>query len=161
MPPALLDAIRALLAEAECPFREIEHPAVRTAEEAAAVRGTPLAMGAKTILFKTDDRFRLFTFSAARELRSRLIRKELGVRRTRFATAAELRRLTGLSPGAVPPFGEPLLPFELCADPSLGEQEEIAFTPGVRDRSIVVASADWLRIARPRVFRFSRPAGAG
>lgn len=151
-----LAAIRRLLAENGCTATEIEHPEVRTAEEAARVRGTPLEMGAKSILFKADGIFRIFTLSAARELRSRLIRKELGVRRTRFATAEELFQLTGLAPGAVPPFGEPILPFELVADPSLLAHERIAFTPGVRDRSMIMATADWLAVARPRVLAFSR-----
>jgi len=156
MSEEILTAIRRLLGEHGCDFTELEHPEVRTAEEAAAARGTPLAMGAKSILFKADGTFRIFTLSAARGLRSRLVRKELGVRRTRFATAEELHRLTGLAPGAVPPFGEPILPFELVADPSLLANERIAFTPGVRDRSILLATADWLAVARPRVFAFSR-----
>ena len=64
--------------------------------------------------------------------------------------------MTGLEPGAVPPFGEPVLPLALLADPSLLASPEIAFTPGVRDRSIVLASADWLRLAGPRLVSFCR-----
>ena len=40
----------------------------------------------------------------------------------RFADAAELLELTGLVPGSVPPFGPPVLPLELWADPALCEQ---------------------------------------
>lgn len=153
------ERILKLLDAEGCSFREVEHPPVRTAEEAAEVRGTPLAMGAKAIVFKLDGTFRVLALSAARALRSRSLRKELGVRRTRFATAAELAELTGLEPGMVPPFGRPVLPLELLADPSLLEPPEIAFTPGRNDRSIVLATADWLRLARPRVVPFSRARG--
>ena len=144
-----------LLEGAGATWSEIEHPAVRTAAEAARARALPSVLGAKSILLKTDDRFRLFALPGPARLRSRGLRRELGVRRTRFATPEELERLTGLEPGAVPPFGEPVLPFELAADPSLAGAERIAFTPGIRTASLVVETADWRRIARPRVFPFA------
>jgi Ala-tRNA(Pro) deacylase len=90
-------------------------------------------------------------------MRSRLVRKHLGVRRTRFATPAELAELTGgLAPGAVPPFGRPILPFELFVDPGLLEHEQLAFTPGIHTVSILMASSNWMEVAQPEVFRFAR-----
>lgn len=155
MPTALLDSIRELLRAGGAAFEEVGHEPVFTSEEAAKVRGCPLAMGAKSIVFKVDREFHLFVTSAARTLRSRSIRRRLGARRTRFASPAELLELTGLAPGAVPPFGEPVLPLPLHADPFLLAQERIAFTPGVHDRTIFVDPADYLRIARPDVFPFA------
>ena len=77
-------------------------------------------------------------------------------RKSRFATAEELRRLTGLVPGAVPPFGRPVLPFELCADPSLLENEVIAFNAGSLTDSIFLRVEDYLKVARPQVVSFAR-----
>jgi Ala-tRNA(Pro) deacylase len=145
-----------LLDDAGVRYRILEHPPVRTAAEAARVRGTPLGMGAKAIVFKADGAFRLFVLPGARELSSRRIRRGLGVSRTRFASRAELAALTGLEPGCVPPFGEPILPLELIADPRLVELEEIAFTAGRHDRSIVMGAADWRRVAGPRLVPCSR-----
>lgn len=154
--PAVLDEIRTLLAAAAVPFQEIAHPAVASAEEAAAVRGTPLAMGAKSIVFKADGRFLLLAFSAARELSAKALRRHLGVSRTRFANRDELASLTGLPPGAVPPFGPPVLALPLYADPSLVAEARIVFTAGVRDRSILLASADWRAVAQPTVVTITR-----
>lgn len=151
----VLAAIRDRLAAAGAEVEELRHPPVTTAGEAAEVRGTPLAMGAKTIVLKIDDRFALFALSAAARIRTRHLRRGLGMRRARFADADELARLTGLRPGAVPPFGEPVLPLPLHADAALAERERIAFTPGVRDRSMIVAAEDWLRVAEPHVFPFA------
>ena len=53
----VLSAVRARLTAREVPFEEIEHGEVRTAEEAAAARGLPLEQGAKSLVFKIDDRF--------------------------------------------------------------------------------------------------------
>lgn len=151
----VLSSIRTLLAAAGVDYDAAEHEPVRTAEEAAAARGCPVEIGAKSIVLKTDDDFRLFVLSGGAAIRSRLIRKKLGVRRTRFATREELHQLTGVPPGAVPPFGRPVLPLELYVDPGLLEHERIAFTPGVRTVSITMASADYRRVAGPRVFPFS------
>lgn len=149
------DAIAALLRDAGAEYREVRHAPVRTAEEAAAARGTPLEIGAKSIVLKVDDAFGVYATSAATIVRARFLRRNLGAKRTRFATPEELASLTGLVPGSVPPFGEPVLPVPLFVDPSLFRGAEIAFTPGLRDRSIVVATADYRRIARPEVVRFA------
>ncbi len=157
MGETVLRSIRQLLDSGEVPYDETEHEAVRTAEEAAAARDCPVEMGAKSIVLKTDDVFRLFVLSGAAALRSSAIRRRLGVRRTRFATAPELFELTGLEPGAVPPFGRPILPLELYVDPGLLEHERIAFTPGVHTVSIIMASKDYRRLAAPEIFLFRRP----
>lgn len=148
-------AIRQLLVDNHIAFDEVHHRAVRTAEEAAAARGCPVEMGAKSIVLKTDDIFRLFVMSGAAPMRSRLIRKHLGVSRTRFASPEELVHLTGIEPGAVPPFGEPILQLELYVDPGLLEHPRIAFTPGVHTASILMPSERYVQVARPEVFSFT------
>lgn len=148
-------AIHRLLTESGVTWEETEHEPARTAEEAAAARGCPIEIGAKSIVLKTDESFRLFVLSGAAQLRSRFIRCHLGVRRTRFATAAELDELTGLEPGAIPPFGEPILPLGLYVDSGLLLNDRVAFTPGVRTASILLATEDYLTVARPQIFSFA------
>lgn len=146
--------IHRLLDEASVSWEETEHEPARTAEEAAAARGCPLEIGAKSIVLKTDDDFRLFVLSGAATIASRFIRRHLGVRRTRFATREELDELTGLEPGAVPPFGRPILPLELYVDSGLLLNERLAFTPGVHHASILLDTEDYVTVARPQIFPF-------
>lgn len=150
MAQEVLGRILALLDVAGVAYERVEHAAVSSAEEAAAVRGTPLELGVKAILFKIDQAFAVFAMGADRALHSAKIRKGLKVRRTRFATREELAELTGLPPGAVPPFGEPVLPFRLYLDPSVLGREELIFTAGSRTTSIRMATADYRRLAAPR-----------
>jgi len=153
----ILNRIHLLLKEAGVDFRELEHPPTRTSEEAAAARGEDLSIGAKALLLKTDDIFRLFVLPADRKLDSKAIRHHLGVKRTRFATREELHEMTGLVPGCVPPFGEPILPFELYADEAVGAViDRVAFNAGSLTHSIIMSAADWERIAQPGRFSFSR-----
>lgn len=79
------------------------------------------------------------------------------MRRTRFASRDELQELTGLVPGSLPPFGPPVLPFELSVDAEIAQHERIAFNAGSLTDSIVMSAADYLRIAAPaRLFRFAQ-----
>lgn len=154
----VLDAIRRLLNEAGVAFREVHHAPTFTSEESAKARGEELRTGGKALLLKTDDTFRLFVLPADRKLDSAAVKRRLAVKKTRFASADELRDLTGLVPGSVPPFGPPVLPFELYVDEAIGESERIAFNAGSLTDSIILATADYLAVAKPTVFTFSAPA---
>lgn len=148
-----LDArIRRFLEQEGVAFHEVRHAPVATSAEAAAARGMPLGIGGKSLVLKVDDRFALFVVSAAVKLASREARRAVGARRSRFASAAELLALTGCAPGCVPPFGPPILDLPLNAHRSVLAHDRIAFTPGVHHASIVMATADWVRVARPRLF---------
>jgi prolyl-tRNA editing enzyme YbaK/EbsC (Cys-tRNA(Pro) deacylase) len=156
MPGPVLDRIRTLLRDQGVEFREIHHEPTYTSEESARARGEDIRIGGKALLLKLEDEFGLFVFSAARKLDSGAIRRHFGIRKLRFATTEELEGLTGLVPGGVPPFGRPVLPFPLFADPSVLSNERIAFNAGSLTDSIVMSSADWRRIAEPQVFAFTQ-----
>ena len=157
MSAGVLDRIRRLLDEKHAVYRVVDHLPTLTSEESAAARGEPLDVGAKALLLKTDDVFRLFILCADLGLDSGAIRKQLGVKKTRFATPEELLELTGLVPGSVPPFGEPVLPFELYADDQIGvRHDRVAFNAGSLTTSIILSAVDWQRIANPQRFTFAK-----
>ena len=109
----VLIRIRELLQRNDVAFREVEHAPTLTSEESARARGEDLRIGGKALLMKSGDTFRLFVLPADRKVDSSAIRQELGIRKMRFASRDELLELTGLVPGCVPPFGKPVLPFDL------------------------------------------------
>ena len=152
--PPVLEKIRRFLAEHDVRIRELHHEPTYTSEDSARVRGEDIRIGAKALLLKVGDDFRLFVLSAALRVDSLAIRAQFGVRKTRFATAEELAERTGLVPGSVPPFGKPVLPFELYVDPSVFDNERMAFNAGSLTDSIFLRTEDYRRVARPTVFRF-------
>ena len=97
MSAGVLDRIRRLLDEQRAVYRVVDHPPTRTSEESAAARGEPLDVGAKALLLKTDDVFRLFVMCADLGLDSGALKKHLGVKKTRFATPEELEAVSKLS----------------------------------------------------------------
>jgi prolyl-tRNA editing enzyme YbaK/EbsC (Cys-tRNA(Pro) deacylase) len=153
----VLSTIRRCLAEAGVEFREVEHEPTYTSAESAAARGEELGVGAKALLLRTDETFRLFVLPADMKLDSGAVKRELAVKRIRFATPEELRELTGLVPGSVPPFGEPVLPFELYADTLVGTcSNKVAFNTGSLTVSIIMAATDWQALAKPIRFSFAK-----
>jgi Ala-tRNA(Pro) deacylase len=155
MTNTILDAIRRLLSDAGVPFREVQHAPTFTSEESAKARGEELRTGGKALLLKTDDVFRMFVLPADRKLDSAAVKRHFGIKKTRFATADELKELTGLVPGSVPPFGPPILPFDLYVDDAIRGNERIAFNAGSLTDSIILATADYLAVAKPMIFAFS------
>ena len=153
----VLSRVRDLLRSAELPFRETQHAATHTSAESAAARNQDLSLGAKALVLRVDDDFALFVLRADRRLDSAAVKKGLGAKRLRFATPEELHELTALVVGAVPPFGEPILPFKLYADISLSTAgTQIAFNAGSLTDSIAMSVAHWQRVAQPTWLEFAK-----
>ena len=155
MGDSVFDAIRRMLDDSGITYRHLHHQPTRTSEESARVRGEDIRIGGKALLVKTGEVFRLFVLSAALRFDSSAVKQRFGVRKVRFATADELRELTGLVPGSVPPFGRPILPFDLFVDESILAQERIAFNAGSLTDSVIMSVADYLRVAAPEVLGFA------
>jgi Ala-tRNA(Pro) deacylase len=101
----VFDRIIALLDSKGVPYDVSRHAPVFTSEEAARVRGAPLASGAKALICKAAGEFVLFVMPGDRRLDSKLVRKAFNLRSLRFATREEVEQLTSLLPGSIPQAG--------------------------------------------------------
>jgi Ala-tRNA(Pro) deacylase len=155
-PPAgVHDTLLTYLRSRGVAFREMHHVPTHTSEESARARGESIAIGGKAILMKVGERFALFVVSAARRIDSGKVKDHFQERRLRFATREELLEQTGLVPGSVPPFGQPILPYDLYVDESVTKNDRIAFNSGVLTHSVIMQTVDYLDIAQGTVFPFS------
>src|SRR2546425_13164945 len=100
---SVFERLESWLRERGVAFTVLRHEPVFTSEQAAAVRGTSLASGAKALVIKADERFVLLVLPADRKLANRKARESLAVKSLRFATKDEVQNLTGLQPGSIPP----------------------------------------------------------
>lgn len=137
-------------------FRTIQHQPTFTSEESAKARGEEVKIGGKALLLKVDNDFKLFVISASLKADSKKIKNYCKAKHIRFATKEELLELTELVPGSVPPFGRPILNFDLFVDSSIVENEKIAFNSGSLTDSIVMKTSDYLALANPVIFSFSQ-----
>jgi Ala-tRNA(Pro) deacylase len=156
MADEILQRIRELLDNAGVNYRSLEHEPTYSSEQSARARGEDIRVGGKALLVKIGEDFRLFVLSAALRVDSHAVREYFSERKTRFATREELFELTGLVPGCVPPFGRPVLPFDLYADESVTKNNRIAFNAGSLTHSIIMPIEDYLNLAKPEIFAFTR-----
>jgi len=154
---AVLDRLLAFLRANEADFQVLTHEPVRTSQEAARARGTALEQGAKALVFQADERTVLLVVQAHRRVDTRAFKRAAGVKNLRMMPADDLRALTGLEVGAVPPFGH-LLGLPTYVDARLLELPRIAFNTGSRSASVVMAARDFARLASPIVGHFAAEA---
>lgn len=149
-----------LLTEQGARFRVMEHDAVGKCEAVSEIRGTALGQGAKALVCKVKGngvKKHVLAILAA-DLQADLSRlaSHFGGLKASLASPAEVDTLTACVFGAIPPFSfHPDL--ALVADPLLFERyDEIAFNAGLLEKSVVMDTQDYLRIARPELVVFRK-----
>jgi Ala-tRNA(Pro) deacylase len=150
----VFERLSELLTQAGVPFTVTRHAAVFTSEEAATVRGAPLSSGAKALVIKAGDGFVLLVIPADRKLDSKKARAALGQKSIRFATREEVGEVTGLQPGAIPPFGS-LFGLRTLVDPALGLNSAINFNAGDHAISIQMSFGHYEEVERPTQFQLT------
>jgi len=155
--PATHLKILELLKKHEIEFKVTEHAPVKTSQEAADIRGVPLCSGAKAMLIADCGKklaragvvWYLAVVAADRRLNSKMIKKLIGTKNTKFASSEDVLRVTGCIPGAVPPFGslfnadgdQETVPTYV--DESLAGNEYINFNCGLRTHSLSMKFVDY------------------
>ncbi|UJL40141.1 YbaK/prolyl-tRNA synthetase associated domain-containing protein [Salmonella enterica subsp. enterica serovar Kentucky] len=137
----------------------MNHEAVGKCEAVSEIRGTALGQAQKRWSVKSKatastSTFLLFWRPISKPTSQ--LASHLGGLRASLASPAEVDMLTGCVFGAIPPFSfHPNL--KLIADPLLFERfDEIAFNAGLLEKSVIMNTQDYLRIARPELAVFRR-----
>lgn len=149
-----------LLDEQQARYRVMEHEAVGKCEAVSAIRDTALGQGAKALVCKVKgngvNQHVLAILAADQQADLSRLAQHIGGNKASLASPAEVDALTACVFGAIPPFSfHPKL--KLVADPLLFECfTEIAFNAGLLEKSIIMNTEDYLRIARPELVAFRR-----
>lgn len=148
------------LDNAQARYRIVEHEASGKCEAVSEIRGTALGQGAKALVCKIKGngvKMHVLAILAA-DLQADLARLAsfFGGSKASLASPAEVETLTACVFGAIPPFSfHPDL--KLVADPLLFTRyDDIAFNAGLLEKSIILNTKDYLRIARPELVSFHR-----
>ena len=132
----------------------MEHKAVYTSQEAADVRGTTLEQGCKALVCKIEKGFVQIVLSAAKELDLRKAKKELDVQFAELADAEDVKKISGVSIGAVPPFGN-LFGLKVYVDKSVLDNKEVAFNAGLHTKSIKMKASDLVKVTGAKIVSVS------
>lgn len=155
---ATFDRLSALLNEQQARYRVVEHPTAGKSEEVAKIRGTQLGQGAKALLCHVKGngikQHVLAILPADKQADLSAVAHGIGGTRASLASPVEVDTLTDCVFGAIPPFSfhPDLL---LVADPLLFERfDELAFNAGTLERSMILNTKDYQRIAQPKLVSF-------
>ncbi|KAA1046643.1 YbaK/prolyl-tRNA synthetase associated domain-containing protein [Pseudocitrobacter sp. 73] len=149
-----------LLAENRARYRVMTHEAVGKCEAVSEMRGTALGQGAKALVCKVKGngikQHILAVLAADQQADLSRIAEHVGGLKASLASPAEVEQLTACVFGAIPPFSfHPSL--RLIADPLLFTRfDEIAFNAGRLEKSVILNTEDYLRIAQPELVAFRR-----
>jgi Ala-tRNA(Pro) deacylase len=154
MVTSVFERVESLLKQHGITFEVLRHEPVYTSEEAARVRGTPLASGAKALVCKGEEGFVMFVVPADRKLDSHAVRRAKGWKKMRFATREEVLQLTGLTPGSIPPLGS-LFALPTHCDERLGDNGIINFNAGDHGISVSMRYADYVQVEKPELGNFA------
>ena len=141
-------------------YRVMEHEAVGKCEAVSEIRGTALGQGAKALVCKVKgngiNQHVLAILPADQQADLASLARHIGGLKASLASPAEVDALTACVFGAIPPFSFHNA-LRLIADPLLFERfDEIAFNAGSLDKSIILNTQDYLRIAHPELVAFRR-----
>lgn len=150
----------ALLEQQDARYRVVEHDAIGKCEAVSEIRGTALGQGAKALVCKIKGngvKKHVLAILAA-DLQADLGRlaNHFGGLKASLASPVEVEQLTACVFGAIPPFSfHPDL--HLVADPVLFQRfDDIAFNAGLLEKSVIMDTQDYLRIAQPEIVDFRR-----
>ncbi|MBI3385018.1 aspartate--tRNA(Asn) ligase [Candidatus Gottesmanbacteria bacterium] len=147
-PTDLFAKIKQILDKKELEYKLYEHEKVLTSEEAAKARGTRLSQGAKALVMFADKKAIMIVLPADRRVDFKKFKLAQKIRDLKMGTAEEVKKLTGVEIGAVPPFGN-LLSLTLYVDQNLQNEEKIVFNAGLHSKSILLKYSDYIKITDP------------
>jgi Ala-tRNA(Pro) deacylase len=140
-------------------YRLIEHAPEGRTDLVSALRGHDLASAAKCLILlvkigKKQTRYALAVVPGDARLDLAAVKSLLDASYVAFADTAKAEQLAGSTTGTVLPFSYDER-LELIADPALLDQSELYFNAARLDRSIALATEDYLRLAQPRLARIT------
>jgi prolyl-tRNA editing enzyme YbaK/EbsC (Cys-tRNA(Pro) deacylase) len=142
-------------------YKAFEHEAVRTSQEAAALRPEySIAQGAKALIVRIkkknvskeeEKQFVQIVVPGDAKFDPRKARHALHAKDIRFATPEEVSEITdGVVPGGVPPFGN-LFGLEVYVEKTLLVNGEIIFNAGDRSYSMSITSEGYIKAVQPNI----------
>lgn len=150
------EKLKAYLGENHVTYEVISHPRQYTAQQIAAVSHIPGKELAKTVIVKIDGKPAMAVLPAAYRVDFELLKEVAGTQDVTLAMEYEFKDIfPDCEIGAMPPFGN-LYGVDVYVAESLAEEESIAFNACSHTELIRMAYADFERLVKPKVMRFSR-----
>jgi Ala-tRNA(Pro) deacylase len=152
----LSERLRSFLDSHQAEFTLTTHAKAFTAREVANAEHLPPREVAKTVVIFGDGAYHMIVVPASKLADLYEVRSALGLSQARLATENELGILfPDCELGAMPPLG-PLYGLTVYLDNNLLGQDMIGFNAGTHCDMIHMRTAEFQRLAQPRVVALAR-----
>jgi Ala-tRNA(Pro) deacylase len=152
----LLEKLSAFLRAHQAAYTHSIHPAAFTAREVASAEHLPAREVAKTVVVDTGGSYAMLVIPANKLIDFQEVRQEPGFTHLRMVTEYELGKLfPDCELGAMPPIGA-LYGLPVYLDASLAEERLIAFNAGTHRDVIHMLTAEYRRLAEPKILALAR-----
>lgn len=154
------DRLRTLLDREGASYRVIEHEPEGRTEVIAGIRGNRIEQSIKSMVLQVrlnrrENIYCLANIPGNGRIDFDAVKNHFTADSAAFARREKAEELTGCVIGAIPPFSFSDR-LQLLADPLILENKEVVFNAGRLDRSIMMKSSDYLRIAQPQLVPIAR-----
>ncbi len=147
--------LRAFLDSNNVAYTTMPHAVAYTAKEIAALTHISHNELAKTVIVKVGGTMAMAVLPASYDIDLFSLRAAIGAKSVTLAKESEFKdRFPECDIGAMPPFGN-LYGMAVYVDESLIKDKEIAFNAGSHDEVLQVSYADFARLVKPTVLKFS------
>jgi Ala-tRNA(Pro) deacylase len=149
--------LKEFLDENSVAYVTITHSQAFTAQQVAAsahIKGKEMA---KTVIIKINDIMAMAVLPATYHVDFHLLKEVTGNENVVLAHESEFKEIfDDCEVGAMPPFGN-LYGMDVYVAEKLTEDKEIAFNAGTHSELIRMDYADFARLVKPKILKFSVP----
>jgi len=141
--------IEKILKDSGFEHKILEHEAVYTSEEAAAIRGVELKSGVKALVLRTKEgKFIMGLCPGDKRLDLGAIARLEGTKKVSLASPEQVLEVTDCRIGSVPPFGHPKR-LKTYMDRDVLKNEWVNFNIGLHTKSANMKSKDLKSLLKP------------
>lgn len=140
--------IKRILDDGGVAYEMFEHEPVITSRDAARIRDTDISMGAKALVFLADKTPIIVVIPGDKKLDTKKFKKLFGIKDLSMADSDQLKQLTGLTKGAVPPLGK-VFGIKTYYDEIFKQKDKVAFNAGSHTISVVMNALDLIKVQDP------------
>jgi len=128
-------------------FELLTHRPAKTCRETTQITGGAVEQGGKALVCYADSMPIMVVLPCSKRLNFQKFKTLFGFRNLRLATGAEVKKLTGLEVGSIPPFGF-LFDLPTYTEKAMGVSGKIAFSPADKGKTMIIAYEGFLDISR-------------
>jgi Ala-tRNA(Pro) deacylase len=135
------------------PYKLVEINAGLNDEQISKMIGVNPSQEAKSLLLIKDGVPCFAIIGRSNKIDFKKMKEFSGAKKIDMATPIEVKEITGLEVGSVPPFGN-LIDIPIYLDLTLSKESKIAFSAGMFNKIIVMSTSDYVKITKPQIFDY-------